>query len=107
MDFFNQFLNEYVPTLLYTIITSIISYVGLKLQKSYDNYLNEKLKKDNADTVCHAINQLYKGLSGEEKLIKATEALKTIFTEKNIKITDLELRLLIESSVHCSKLNSS
>ena len=46
---------------------------------------------------------IYSNLTNEEKLEKAKTNLKLIFDEKNIKVTELELRFLIESSVRCFK----
>lgn len=78
----------------------MISYLGYRAQQIYEKYLNDKLKREQADMVCQAINQLYSNLTNEEKLAKALENLKSIFIENSIPSTELELRLLIESSVH-------
>lgn len=100
MNILESFLIEYVPMLIYTMLMGLISYLGYRAQQIYEKYLNDKLKREQADMVCQAINQLYSNLSNEEKLSKAIENLKTIFLEKSIPSTELELRLLIESSVH-------
>ena len=103
MDFLKTFLNEYGYTIIYTVIMSIISYLGYRVQTIYEKYIEQKLKKEQANMVCQAINQLYQNLSNEEKLEKAINNLKIIFNEKNIKTTDLELRFLIESTINCFK----
>lgn len=103
MNIIETFLNQYGYTLIYTILMSIISYLGYRVQTIYEKYLEQKIKKEQATMVCQAINQLYYNLSNEEKLEKAILNLKIIFSEKNIKTTDLELRFLIESTVHCFK----
>ena len=100
MNILESFLIEYVPMLIYTMLMGLISYLGYRAQQIYEKYLNDKLKREQADMVCQAINQIYSNLSNEEKLSKAIENLKTIFLEKSIEATELELRLLIESSVH-------
>lgn len=103
MNIIETFLNEYGYTLIYTTLMSIISYLGYKVQTIYEKYLEQKIKKEQANMVCQAINQLYKELSNEEKLEKAITNLKIIFEENNIKTTELELRFLIESTVNCFK----
>ena len=103
MNIIETFLNEYGYTLIYTTLMSIISYLGYRVQTIYEKYLEQKIKKEQANMVCQAINQLYKDLPNEEKLEKAITNLKIIFEEKNIKTTALELRFLIESTVNCFK----
>ena len=103
MEFINNFLNQYGYTLIYTILMSIISYLGYRVQTIYEKYIEQKIKKEQANMVCQAINQLYKNISNEEKLEKAIYNLKIIFEEKEIKVTDLEIRFLIESTVNCNK----
>ena len=53
--------------------------------------------------VCKAINQLYPNESGTNKLNLAISNAKEILLEKGIKISDLELRMMIEYSVGCFK----
>lgn len=67
----------------------------------YNNHFIDKTKKDVINMVCRAINQVYPNLSGKEKLNKAIYNSHEILKEKGISITDLELRMYIESSVCC------
>lgn len=89
--------------MLYTVLTTVISYTGLRLKKLSEEFLNDKTKKEIVKTVCEAVNQLYYNLTGDEKLNKTMENTKQILTDRGIKTTDLELRMLIESTVGCFK----
>ena len=60
----------------------------------------DKVKKEVVQVVVVAIEQLYSELSGEEKLKKAIENATEMLEDRNIFINDLELRMIIESSVN-------
>ena len=62
-------------------------------------YLNDKTKKDVAKTVVRAVERIYKDLHGDEKLDKALASASEMLAEKGITVTDLEMRMLIESVV--------
>ena len=96
---FAEFVNEYGTLILYTIITGIAGYLGIVIKNLYQKYVNDKTKKAVVKTVVMGIEQLYKDLGGEEKLDKALESASEMLMEKNITITELELRMLIEAAV--------
>ena len=99
MEFIKNFISEYGTTILYAILTAIGGYLGIWAKKLYTKYVNDKTKQAVAKTVVQAVEQLYKDLRGEEKLEKALEAAADMLTERGITVTDLELRILIESAV--------
>ena len=68
-----------------------------------ENLYNERIKKEVVEIVCKAVNQVYSNLSGEEKLKKAMYNATKILEEKNIFATELEIRLIIESTVNSFK----
>lgn len=86
--------------LVVTSITALASYIGVTLKKVFEKRVNTKIKKDVVRTVVTAVEQLYKDLHGEEKYNKAVEAVSQMLEEKGIKITELEIRMLIESAVN-------
>lgn len=83
---------ENLPTVLTFILTTIATFVGRK----YNKYINDETKRKVVKTVVNAIEQLYKDLDGSEKLEKAKESIIEMLDEKGIRITDLELSMLIE-----------
>ena len=96
---FAEFISEYGATILYAIITAIAGYVGMVVKTLYQRYINDQTKKSVVKTVVQAVEQIYVDLHGEEKLNKAIEAASEMLTEKGIGITELELRMLLESAV--------
>lgn len=99
MDFIKLFLSEYGMTILYTVLTSVASYLGLWVKSLYTKYINDKTKQDVVKTCVKAVEQLYKDLHGEEKYQEVVEASVAMLNEKGITITELELKMLIESAV--------
>ena len=99
MGFLNEFISQYGTTILYAILTAIAGYLGVVIKRLYEKYINDKTKQAVAKTVVQAIEQIYKDLHGDEKLDKALKAASEMLAEKGISITDLELRMLIESAV--------
>ena len=96
---FAEFMSEYGTTILYTIVTAIAGYIGVVVKSLYERYINDQTKKSVAKTVVQAVEQIYVDLHGEEKLDKAFEAASEMLSEKGITITELELRMLLESAV--------
>lgn len=101
MDKVINFLNEY--GLLSAIITGLASALGVLLKKVYDKTigarLKDKIKREVAVQVVKYVEQVYKELHGPEKLEKALEAAADMLNEKGIAISDLELRVLLESAL--------
>ena len=96
-------MRQYGDTLVYTTLMAIFSYIGIYLKKMIENLYNERVKKEVVEVVCKAVNQVYSNLSGQEKLKKAMSNVTEILEEKNIFITELEIRLIIESTVNSFK----
>lgn len=97
MDFFNDSIIE----MILAIITGVTSFIGIKLKTLYEEKINtETKKKIIADTVKY-VEQITKDISitSENKKQKAKEKALEWLKEKNIKISDTELDILIESSV--------
>ena len=99
MELLKNFISENGTEILGAIITAIAGYIGGVLKNLYTKYINDKTKQSVVKTCVQAIEQLYKDLHGEEKLNKVIESATDMLAEKGISITDLELRMLIESAV--------
>lgn len=105
LQLFNEFISTYGVTILYTILTALAGYIGIALKKVYTKYVNDKTKQDVAKTVVRAVEQIYTDLHGEEKYLKALESASEMLAERNIFISDLEMRMLIEAAVAELKLS--
>lgn len=99
MELLKNFISENGVEILGAIITAIAGYIGVVLKNLYTKYINDKTKQSVVKTCVQAIEQLYKDLHGEEKLNKVIESATDMLAEKGISITNLELRMLIESAV--------
>jgi LL-H family phage holin len=96
---FQEFISTYGTTILYTVITAIASWLGIVIKNLYKKVCNTKTKQSVAKTVVMAIEQLYRNLNGEEKYELALENMSEMLKEKGIKITKLEMQMLIEAAV--------
>ena len=96
-------MRQYGDTLVYTTLMAIFSYIGIYLKKMIENLYTERVKKEVVEVVCKAVNQVYGNLSGQEKLKKAMSNVTEILEEKKIFVTELEIRLIIESTVNSFK----
>ncbi len=99
MEFFGNFISEYGMQILYAIITAVCAWLGVQIKTLCTKICNTKTKKEVAETVVRAVEQIYKELHGEEKLEKALSAAAEMLREKGIEVTDLELRMLVESAL--------
>ena len=91
-----------------TILTAVATYVGVMIKNFVQDKVNSEEKKKIVETTCRYINQIYKDVDGPTKFEKAKENILQQLNEKCINITDLELEVLIESTVNSFKdgLNS-
>lgn len=94
-----QILNAMTPVLV-AGLTAFLAWLGTKIRF----YFEEKTKNDTVrDIVKHTVayvEQVFVTLKGEEKLDKAKQIALTWLKDKNIKITSIELEILIESFVN-------
>ncbi len=98
-DIITNFISEYGTTVLYSVITIVFTFLGTICKNIAKKYLNDKTKQQVAKTVVQAVEQIYKGLHGEEKLNMAINSATEMLAEKGITVTDLEIRMLIEAAV--------
>ena len=99
MDGLNVFINHYGLEIVTTIVTAIVGYIAVVAKNLAQKYINDKTKKDVAKIVVSGIEQCYKALEGPQKLEKALEAASSMLAEKGIKVTEVELRMLLESAL--------
>ena len=100
-----NFLNEY--GILSMVITAVVGAVGTALglffKRLYTNTIGDKIKletvKEIARVVVKFVEQVYKDIHGEEKLDKALEAFAEMLNNKGITISELEMRVYLESAL--------
>ena len=96
---FIEFINQYGLEILYTVIMAIAGYVGIVIKNLATKYINDKTKRSVAKTAVQFVEQVYKDLHGEEKLNAAFAAASEMLSEKGIYVSDLEMKVLLESAV--------
>lgn len=99
MDFFAEFISEYGLQIAYALLTAVAAWIGNIVARYYKKWVNTREKKELAKIAVTAVEQIYKTLHGEEKFNKAYEALSEMLEEHGIKITSLEIKMLIEAAV--------
>lgn len=102
----NELMTELQPVIInaaVVVFTTVASYVGMKIKNIYKEKVDTETKKKVVETTCRYINQLYNNLDGSQKLEKAKENIVDQLNEKGISITELELDVLIESTINSFK----
>ena len=94
-----QFIAQYGMEILYALVLAIAGCIGTAIKNIYKKVVDDQTKEKVVKTVVKAVKQLYSDLSGEEKLEKAIENITAILAEKGITVTELEVRMLIESAI--------
>jgi hypothetical protein len=100
-----NFLNEY--GILSMVITAVVGAVGTALglffKRLYTNTIGDKIKLDTvkeiARVVVKFVEQVYKDIHGEEKMEEALEAFAEMLNNKGITISELEMRVYLESAL--------
>lgn len=97
-----ELIQDNLIQILATIITAVASFIGMSIKKAYTKYVDTKTKKEIVDSTVKYIEQIYKGvmISNEDKLSKAKEKALEWLNSKGLKISDIELDILIESAVN-------
>lgn len=95
-----EIIQPYLMEILIAILTGVASFIGVKIKKVYEEYINTKIKKDIVDSTVKYIEQVFKNIHGEEKLELAKEKALEWLNEKGIAVSETELEILIEASVN-------
>lgn len=95
-----EILQNYIFEILVAIITAMMSFIGLRIKNAYTKYIDTQTKKDVVKDTVKYIEQVYKDIHGKEKLEMAKRKALDWLNEKGIKISEVELEILIESAVN-------
>ncbi len=94
---------DIILPILATALTTVLSYVGVRLKMIYEKRVNTREKEAVVKNTVQFIEQVYGALKGAEKLEKAKATALDWLNEKGIEISDAELTILIESAVKALK----
>ena len=93
-------ISDNLIQILGTIITAVLSYVGIQVKKIYQEYIQDKTKKEIVEKTVKYVEQTCKDFSCEEKKEKTLEKTLEWMKEKKLNISETELEILIESAVN-------
>lgn len=91
--------QTYAPTILYSVLVGIAGFLGACVKRYYGRISADQTKKEVAETVVRAVEQMYKDLHGEEKKQKAIEGITQMLEVKGITIAEIEVEMLLEAAV--------
>ncbi len=91
----STFINEYGATLLYTILTSILSYAFLTLKKEVKRLSEIHQRKEIVKTCILGLKHIYKDQTNIERYDLAVSNIKEIFDRRKLSISEFEIKLLI------------
>jgi len=98
----NEILEQLQPsifTLLSVLLSGVVGWATLKVKTYFQDKVDTDTKKAIIkDTVLY-VQQVYEKLDGTEKLKKATETAIEWLNSKNVSITEVEVRILIEAAI--------
>ena len=93
----------YGDQILYTFLTALVTSVIAWFGNKYDKFSKAKEKREVVRDCVQGVEQLYPDLTGEEKYQEAVSAAREILRNKGIAVTDLEIKMMIESK--CQEFN--
>lgn len=96
-----EMIQSNLVQILATIFTTVASVIGMTIKSAYTKYVNTKTKKEIVNSTVQYVEQVCKssGYCSEEKFLKAKNKALEWLTEKGIKISEIELEIMIESAV--------
>lgn len=100
-EFLSSILSNLIP-LFVTVITALFSYIGLCVKTMLEKNFNEKEKEKIVSETVHYVEQISKSskLSSAEKFVEAKEKASSWLKERNLKVSDTELDIMIEYYVN-------
>ena len=102
MEQLNQIINAIMPYVV-TIVTALFGYLAVKVKAKFEEKVNTQTKKEVAEATVNYIQQVYEALDGKEKMEKALDTAIEWLNEKGIKVTEVEMRILLEAAVKGAK----
>ena len=99
MQLFMDFINTYGLTILYAVLTAAGAWLGTQFKNIYDRYITDKRAREIVEIAVKAVEQIYHACDGETKYAECVKAASEMLANKGIVLSDIELKMLIESTV--------
>ena len=94
-----EFLDLYGLSLLGAVLAAAFGAAALLLKGLSAKYLDTDVKRTLARLVVQFAEQTFRQLHGEDKLNAALSVLAELLTQKGIRATELEMKVLLEAAV--------
>lgn len=95
----DYFMFAYGGEIVAMIVSAIFGMIGFAVKNLVKKYLDDNTKKAVAKTVVQFVEQCFKEMHGEEKLLAAMNRASAILAEKGIDFSVTEMETLIEAAV--------
>ena len=99
MQFVLDFINQYGLPILYAVLTAFGAWLGTQIKGIYDRYITDKRAREVVEIAVKAVEQIYHACDGETKYAECVKAASEMLANKGIVLSELELKMLIESAV--------
>lgn len=94
-----EIINTYGAQILGTLLLTLAGILGMAVKDLAQKFLDTDTKRTLARLVVQFVEQTCRELHGEEKLSAAIGALSELLAEKKIKISETEMKVLLEAAV--------
>ena len=94
-----EIINLYGAEIIGTLLVAMAGIFGMIMKRIAERALDTPVKQQLAKIAVQFVEQTYKELHGEAKLEAALVAFAGLLTEKNIKASASEMRIMIEAAV--------
>ena len=95
-----EIVSTYLIPALMTILTGVATWLGTKIKKVIEEKAKNEKVKDIIYDVVKYVQQTSKDLTGSEKFEIAVRESTKWLNSKGIYVSDLELKIMIESTVN-------
>lgn len=94
-----EIFNTYFLPMIITALAGFFAWLGNKMKNAYDEKVNTDIKRKVAEDVVKFVEQVNADLDGAEKFELAKDKAVQWLNDKNIKVSETEIEVLIESFV--------
>lgn len=101
-EIIDAFISNLTPVLV-TFITAVLGYIGMSIKKIISDKVNKEQIENIINQTVKYVEQITKdsSLSSAEKFNEAKDKASAWLKEKGLKVSDVELEIMIECAVNC------
>jgi intergrase/recombinase len=100
IDILQEIVSTYLIPAVITALGGFITWIGTKIKKIYEEKVKSEEVKHIVYNVVKYVERTMTSAKGEEKFNEALKQVSEWLGSKGIQISDVEMKLLIESAVN-------